>query len=267
MAQYKIGWFSSGRGAGSRALLTTMKEGIDKGEVNAEIAFVFCNRERGLSDETDQFLDLVESYRIPLICFSSLTFREQLDTGLLPNWRILYDREVMKRLQGYSVDLSVLAGYMLVVGPEMCTNYTMVNLHPAAPGGPKGTWREVIWELIKKRAAITGVMMHLATPELDEGPPVTYCTFRLRGNPFDEHWRALETEGIEALKAREGSEIGLFKLIREHGLKREFPLIVATAKAFSEGRVRVESGTIVDNTGNTIPGYDLTEEIDRIVHK
>jgi len=262
---YKIGWFSSGRGAGSRELLTTMQQSIEKGDVRAEIVFVFCNRERGFSEETDRFLDLVESYRIPLICFSSVKFREGLDTQFLPDWRILYDREVMQRLNRFEVDLSVLAGYMLVVGPEMCRRYTMINLHPAEPNGPKGTWREVIRELIENRAERTGVMMHLVTPELDEGPPVTFCSFSTRGVPFEVHWQKLESGSPESVQAQEGDETELFQLIRQHGLKREFPLIVTTVKAFSEGRVSVQSGKIVDSSGNTIPGYDLSEEIDRIV--
>ena len=263
---HKIGWFSSGRGSGSRDLLTTMHQSIQKREVNAKIAFVFCNREPGQFEETDRFLDLVKSYNIPLVYFSSVKFRESLDNSVLPEWRIHFDREVMQRLQEFQVELSVLAGYMLVVGAEMCQNYTMINLHPAVPGGPKGTWREVIWELIENRADRTGVMMHLATPELDEGPPVSYCSFSIKGAPFDEHWQKLGKEPMEAIKARDGEEIELFKLIRQHGLKREFPLIVSTVKAFSEGRVRVENGTIIDSSGNTIAGYDLSEEIDRIVN-
>jgi len=262
---YKIGWFSSGRGEGSRDLLKTMYENIENGNVKAEIAFVFCNREPGQFEETDKFLEQIRSYGIPLVCFSSLKFRDTLDNDRLANWRIEYDREIMKRLADFEVELSVLAGYMLVVGPEMCQQYTMVNLHPAEPGGPKGTWREVIWELIESRTEHTGVMMHLATPELDEGPPVTYCRFRICGEPFDEHWKILQAQSIAAIKKQEGEEIELFKLIRQHGLKREFPLIVSTVKAFSEGRVKVKSGNIIDNSGNTITGYDLSEEIDQVV--
>lgn len=262
---YNIGWFSSGRGAGSRALLKTMQESIETARVKAHIAFVFCNREPGQSEETDEFLRQVRSYGIPLVCFSSRKFRSGLSPEELPRWRLLYDREVMRRLEGFRADLTVLAGYMLVVGPEMCRRYAMINLHPAAPGGPKGTWREVIWQLIESRAERTGVMMHLVTPELDEGPPVTYCTFSIRGAPFDEHWERLEREGLERLRAQEGYETTLFKLIREHGLKREFPLIVSTVKAFSEGRVRIEGGQILDCGGIPIPGYDLTEEIDQAV--
>ena len=135
----------------------------------------------------------------------------------------------------------------------MCRRYTMINLHPAAPSGPKGTWREVIWQLIESRAEQTGVMMHLATPELDEGPPVSYCTFSIRGRAFDEHWQRLAGQPLKEIRAAEGEEFELFRLIRRHGLVRELPLIVSTVKAFSEGRVKVAEERIVDAYGNPIP--------------
>ena len=43
----RIGWFSTGRGEGSKALLRAAMDAIQKGDLKAEIAFVFCNRERG----------------------------------------------------------------------------------------------------------------------------------------------------------------------------------------------------------------------------
>lgn len=262
---YSIGWFSSGRGAGSRQLLTTMHSYIQQGEIEAGISFVFCNRERGFSAETDRFLDLVESYGIPLICLSSRRFREALPPERLSGWRTEYDREVMRRLEGYAVDLGVLAGYMLIVSPEMCRRYNLINLHPAEPGGPKGTWREVIWELIEQGAERSGVMMHMVTPELDEGPPVTYCRFSIRGAPFDEHWERLKRESAAVIRAKEGDDFALFKLIRQHGLKRELPLVVTTVKAFSEARVGIRQGQIIDAAGMPIDGYDLSAEIDRLI--
>jgi len=159
----------------------------------------------------------------------------------------------------------VLAGYMLIVGAEMCHHYPMINLHPAAPGGPKGTWQEVIWRLMEEGARGTGVMMHLVTPELDEGPPVAYCTFPIRGKSFYRYWKAIEGLPVDEVKAKQGERNLLFMLIRKHGLAREFPLIVATIKAFSEGRVRIEEGQVVDSAGKPIDGYDLTDEINKKV--
>jgi len=240
-----------------------------QGEIEAEIAFVFCNREPGEAKESDLFLKLVESYGMPLVCFSYQRFKASVSTPPidegdgLPKWRLDYDREVMNRLQGFHADLCVLAGYMLAVGAEMCQRYNMINLHPAAPGGPKGTWQEVIWKLIDSQAGKTGVMMHLATPELDMGPPVTYCTFPIRGKPFDKYWRETAGKTIEEIKKSQGENNHLFRLIRKHGLAREFPLIVSTLKAFSQGKVKITADKkLVGADGKPIKGYNLSNEID-----
>ncbi len=261
---YRLGWFSTGRDKAARDLLTVAQRSIALGEIKAEIAFVFCNRQRGEAKESDLFLKLVESYGLPLVSFSSKDF-ETTQPRLSPEWRLAYDREVMKRLKGFDADLSVLAGYMLIVGPEMCQKYNMINLHPAAPGGPKGTWQEVIWQLIESQADKTGVMMHLVTPELDEGPPVTFCTFSIRGKFFDRHWQEIEGQSVAEIKQTQGENNKLFKAIRRHGLAREFPLIIATIKAFSQGKVKIDKNKVVNADGRPIKGYNLTEEIDKLL--
>ncbi len=262
---YKIGWFSTGRGKGSRDLLTVVHESIVQGKLEVTIPLVFCSREPGDAPGSDQFIELVKSYGLPLVCFSSRRFDRQKKHESPEEWRLQYDREVMRRLGGFSQDLCILAGYMLIIGREMCRQYKMVNLHPAAPGGPKGTWQEVIWKLIEEKAPTTGAMMHLVTPELDQGPPVTYCTFPLRGEPFDRHWREVEGMSLEQIKSGQGEENALFKQIRRHGVVREHPLVVTTIKAFSQGNVRIEDGKVVDSSGKPIAGYDLTREIDEAI--
>jgi phosphoribosylglycinamide formyltransferase-1 len=254
---YKLGWFSTGRDKAARDLLTVVQRGIALGEIKAELAFVFCNREPGEAKETDLFLKLVESYGIPLVCFSYQKFKAS--RGLIS--RLDYDREVMKRLKGFRPGLCVLAGYMLIVGKEMCQRYNMINLHPAAPSGPKGTWQEVIWQLIDNQAQESGVMMHLVTPELDEGPPIAYCTFPIRGKTFDKYWPKIKGHRAEEIKRTQGENNPLFQLIRKHGLAREFPLIIATLKAFSQGKVKIKEGKVVDAEEKPIKGYNLTNEI------
>jgi len=269
---YQLGWFSTGRGKGSRGLLKAVHDSIQSGEIEAEIAFVFCSRQWGETEATDQFLKMVEDYRIPLVTFSYQQFKSKIgiphteQQGTLPSWRLDYDREIMARLQDFHPDLCVLAGYMLIVGEEMCQRYNMINLHPAAPGGPKGTWQEVIWQLIENEAQETGAMMHLVTPELDEGPPVTYCTFPIRGELFDKYWEDMHRLPPDSPE-RHSEELPLFKLIRQHGLAREFPLIISTIKAFSQGKVRIVGGRVVDAEGKPIKGYDLTDEINEVIQK
>ncbi len=268
---YQFGWFSTGRDEAARDLLAAVQSSIRSGEIKAKIAFAFSNREPGESGESDLFFRMVEDYHIPLVCFSYERFKIRKGINLvsqtrtLPNWRLDYDREVMARLQAFHPDLCVLAGYMLIVGEEMCQRYNMINLHPAAPGGPAGTWQEVIWQLIDSGAEETGVMMHLVTPELDKGPPVTYCTFPIRGEPFDRYWRELEKLPSNSSK-RHDEKNTLFRLIRQHGLAREFPLITSTLKAFSQGKIRItKDKQVVDAEGKPIKGYNMTDEINELV--
>ncbi|TET42069.1 MAG: phosphoglycerate transporter [Dehalococcoidia bacterium] len=270
-----IGWFSTGRDEAARQLLQTVQESIQAGEIQGKISFVFSNREPREARESDLFFDLVRSHDIPLVCFSHRKFRSRLlrsarndRTGLhndgtgvsndtasdeeRENWRLKYDREVVKKIESFAPDICVLAGYMLIIGEELCRKYNMINLHPAPPGGPTGTWQEVMWTLIQSKAEKAGAMMHLVTRELDRGPAVSYCLFPVRGAPFDSYW---EKDDKEAL----------FRLIRQHELAREFPLIISTLKAFSEGSIKIKDGKIVDAQANPIEGYDLSERIGQAV--
>jgi phosphoribosylglycinamide formyltransferase 1 len=272
MGRYKIGWFSTGRGAGSKGLLKAAKEAIKAGELNAEIEFVFCSRERGETEPTDQYLDMVKGYGIPLVSYSYQKFRVMRamsnpdPNAPLPQWRIDYDNEVLKRLKKFQPDLVMLAGFMLITTPLMCDKYDIVNLHPAAPGGPAGTWQQVIWKLIESKAGTQGVKIHVAIPELDMGPTATYCTFPIRGKDFDKYWKEIEGKSVDEIKAGQGVENMLFKTIREHGAVRELPLTVATLRVFSEGKVKItKDRRVVNAAGRVIKGYDLTKEIDEKV--
>jgi folate-dependent phosphoribosylglycinamide formyltransferase PurN len=268
----RVGWFSTGRGEGSRKLLAAAVDANRRGDLDAEIAFVFCNRERGEHEATDTLLDLVASFDIPCLTLSSRRFRKERGGALskpgqpLPPWRAEYDQRVLKLIAPYPFDVGMLAGYMLIFTREVSSRLRLLNLHPAAPAGPVGTWQEVTWQLIDGRAERSGAMIHLATEELDEGPVVTYCTFSLRGQAFDGLWASLG-EGTSAdIQALEGEQHPLFREIRRHGAARELPLVVATLKAFADGRLRIERGRPVDSAGRDIPGgFDLSDEIDASV--
>jgi len=242
-----IGWFSTGRDEAARQLLQAVQESIYAGEIKAKISFVFSNREPGESKESDLFFQLVHSYSLPLIYLSHKKFKT---ANGMKDWRIKYDREVMSKIEKFSPDLCVLAGYMLIVGEEMCQRYNMINLHPAPPGGPKGSWQEVIWQLIENKADKAGAMMHLVTPKLDEGPVVAYCLFSITDEPFKEYWQR-------------GDKQKLFHLIRQHELACEFPLIISTLKAFGEKQIGIKDGKVADDKGNFIEGYDLSDAVNQ----
>ncbi len=261
----KLGWFSTGRGEGSLGLLRTVQAAIESGELPAGMEFVFSNREPGEAEGSDRFFRQVQECRTPLVTLSSQRFRREQGGGPFARHRVEFDREVMRLLEPFSPDVCVLAGYMLITGPELCNRYTMLNLHPALPGGPVGTWQDVIWSLIEQGAGEAGAYMHLATEDLDRGPVLTYCSFPIRGGQFDELWRQVEGCSVEDLKAAEGEEQPLFRRIREEGVRRERPLVLETLKAFTAGQVRVVDRRVVDGAGNPIDGLCLNEAVEQAV--
>jgi folate-dependent phosphoribosylglycinamide formyltransferase PurN len=269
----RIGWFATGRGETSPKLLRAAVDAIREGRLDAEIAFVFSNRQPGQFQITDAFFNQVRSYGIPLVTLSDQRFRREAGGEAaragqpLPAWRTDYDRAVVGLLEPYAWDVGMLAGYMLITTPPLLESHTLLNLHPAAPGQPAGTWQEVIWQLIEGRVRHGGVRIHLVTPELDEGPIVTYCTYPLRGATIDLLWRAAESRPVAEIRDSEGETNPLFQEIRRRGLARELPLVIETLRAFADQRLRVEDGRIMAGTTKIVGGFDLTPEIESSLAK
>jgi folate-dependent phosphoribosylglycinamide formyltransferase PurN len=264
----RLAWFATGRGQTSGKLLAAAQDAIAAKTLDAEIVVVFCNRAPGEDPNTDAFLHQVQSYGLPLVTLSSRDFRREQGGKIarkgesIPEWRRAYDREVMRLLQPYPFDLGILAGYMLIFCEEAAAKWDLLNLHPAAPGGPVGVWQDVIWELIATGAEEAGVMMHLATPQLDGGPVVTYTTYPIRGPALDPLWRDVVCQTSAEAQAIKGEELPLFKEIRRQGVLREIPLVIETLRAFADGRIRIDGKRLVDAAGNAIEGYDLSTEIE-----
>jgi len=279
---FEIGWFSSGRDEAAQDLLQVVFDEIQSGSIKGRISFVFVSRDRGEKPESDEFIRLAESFGLDVVCLSHRGFepemrkaglRESRELGevspLLIDWRTKYDEQVMAKLEGYRADLTVLAGYMLILSPDMCQEYDMINLHPALPGGPKGTWQEVVWQLLEEEAEETGVMMHLIIPELDAGPAITYCEFSISDDEMQslwDQWRAKRREkSLKEIQKSEGEDEPLFREIRRRGLMREFPLIVATLKAAAAGEFSIVNGEVMAGGRKLVRGFDLTVEIERAI--
>jgi len=244
----RLGWMSTARGEGSFALLRFVCENIDAGHLDARISVVISNREPGEAAQTDRYFEYVRSRGLPLICESSTKFRR---TAPGDDWRTRFDRILASRIEQYDVDVIFMAGYMLIVSDFLCTRFPLLNLHPALPGGPRGTWKEVMDELAHTGATHTGAMIHVATPVLDRGPTVSYFSFPLKGEPFDSLREAADTAGLAAA-------------IRAEELRREFPLILTTLRALAAGRIVISSLHAYDEAGRTLDrGMDLSAEVER----
>jgi len=229
---YKFGIFSTGRDNEAIHLFQEVYDSVKIGIINGKIAYLFCNREQGEEKITDSFIKLVRDYGIELITFSSKRFKNVMrekaieeterikrDSPLLIQWRNEYDRQVMERLPAPS-DI-YLIGYMLIIGPEMCKSYNILNLHPAPPGGPQGSWQEVMRKLIESNAK----------------------------EALWEEYRST------------GNYSKLFSKIREEEFRRESPLVIHTIKTFADGKVWIDKKKVMTSEGEATKGYSLNEVI------
>jgi len=265
---FTFGWFSSGRDQAAIDLLSAAHDQMQRGFIPGRIAYVFCDRPQGETAASDRFLAAVTERGLPVVTLSSRELRDLIRSRdpKAEAAREDFDRQVLARLAGFSAPIAVLAGYMLIVSPLLCRELLLLNLHPAVPGGPQGTWQQVMWQLMESGTPEAGAMMHLATPELDQGPPVAYCRVSLAGPRFAPQWesyqRKRQQHRLADIQRTEGEAEPLFALIRAEQLAREFPLILLTLKNLAEDRlVLTRQGVMRD--GVLAPGgFDITAEVE-----
>lgn len=270
---FSFGWFSSGRDQAAVDLFSAVMDRIASGFIPGRLAYVFCDREAGESRAADHFGAVVRRRGVPLIRHSSRELRSLIRqrSPETAAFRRAFDAEVLGLLKGFQVEMAVMAGYMLIISEELCRAFLCLNLHPALPGGPKGAWQEVMWQLLAAGARETGAMMHLATPELDAGPPLTFFRLPLSGPDFGPLWaqfhRKLMTQDLGRIQAGEGESEPLFAKLRAEELRREFPLIILTLRNLAAGALHL-SRRGVSQAGRLIPGgLDLTEQVENYLKR
>ncbi|UCC93188.1 MAG: hypothetical protein JSW25_00475 [Thermoplasmata archaeon] len=260
MRMLQLGWFSSGNDEMARELLLEVWRRRAREGLEVEIPFVFCNWEpKGapttqLAQERVRFFGMVQELGIDLVSLNHFKVEPELrKRGLaettdhsnpsptLLEWRNIYGQQVIDAIleRGHDPDVCLLAGYMLIWSEAECDRFDAINLHPALPWGPAGTWQEVIWDLMEQGAEEQGAMMHLVTPELDRGPPVAYTKFPIQGPDWEPLWDHVRDAGVARIKEEEGESNPLFRRIRAEGERRELPLIGITVRALSNGRLRI----------------------------
>ena len=250
----RIAWFATAKGTSSRLLLNAAIDAIREGRLDAEIVCVVCNRERGQSANTDAFLDDAERAGIPSIARSSGEWRKQVggkisdpSAGLAP-WRREFDRHLYERMQEHVPNIGMLAGYMMVVTDVICDNLPCLNLHPALPDGPIGTWQQVIHQLIREQAERSGMVLQRVTTELDRGPTVTWAQYSIRGPTFELLWQAHADDA--------DSETPLFRAIREAGANREPTFILQSLQAIAGGSAPLPEPDTTDT------GTEITAQVE-----
>lgn len=261
----QIVWFSTGRDQAALDLLKVTWQKKEEGFLTLEIPLVFVGRSYGEAPESDRFIDWVTRKGIPIETFSALQYEPVTRKKDIDAWRLAYDQEIIKRIDHWTMDWIFLAGYMWIVSPLLVQKYRIMNLHPAPPGGPKGTWQEVLWETLENRDTQAGAQIHLVTEGLDEGPPLTYVTFPIQTAEWDPFWQELQKkvkqQGLKGVKRQEGEKEPFFARLRERELSLEFPLILWTLKTLETGRLQVRDQKVYWD-GEWLPkGYCLNQQV------
>ena len=267
MKDFKFGWWTTGRDKAAVNLFNAVWDAVKSDKISGRFSYLFISRQKGEGKFSDEIINLSKERNIPVESLSAVKFLPDLRKKDRSEWRRLYHEEVLKKIQKYDSPLAVLAGYMWVLSPQICNEISAINLHPALPNGPTGTWQEVIWKLLAEDSNETGAMMHLVTPILDRGPAITYFKFSIRGGKWNILWNEFYTlqkeHGLEYVKNNIGEELKLFKKIRHEGEIRELPLIVQTLRAFSRGQLKVGKGEIFDKDGKKLTEpLDLTRQVE-----
>lgn len=146
----RVAVFLSGRGSNFMAI----REAVRRGDINADIALVFSNKEDapGLLKAGD--------WGLGTLFLNPKLFGTRED----------YDRAVIRELEQRQIDLVCLAGYMKVLTPELCDafKHRIINIHPALL--PSFPGLHVQQKAIDWGVRFSGCTVHFVAAEVDMGP-------------------------------------------------------------------------------------------------
>jgi phosphoribosylglycinamide formyltransferase-1 len=148
----RIGVLVSGRGSNLQALI----DAIDERRLDASIAVVISNVEHAGG------LDRARAAGIEAV-FIDHRGRPSRDD---------YDRELARQLKARDVALVCLAGFMRRIGAPLIDAFpqAILNIHPSLLPAFPGV--DAQRQALQHGVKISGVTVHLVTPELDAGPIV-----------------------------------------------------------------------------------------------
>lgn len=132
-----------------------------------------------------------------------------------------FDRAMMEKIDAYSPDLVVLAGFMRILTPDFCAHYEgrLINIHPSLL--PAFTGLHTHERALESGCRVAGCTIHFVTAELDCGPIISQGVVPI-----------LDGDTADSIAAR------VLKV--EHVL---FPQAVAD---FAAGRLKIEGNRVLN---------------------
>ena len=146
----------SGGGTNLQAIIDRVKDGTI---TNTEIVGVISNNKNAYA------LTRAEENRIPSLCISPKDFET----------REIFNGKLLEAVDSFEPDLVVLAGFLVVIPPEMIRKYEnrMINIHPSLIPSfcGKGYYGLKVHEAALARAVkVVGATVHFVDEGTDTGP-------------------------------------------------------------------------------------------------
>ena len=100
--------------------------------------------------------------------------------------RSLYDAELARLLDGYGVQLIVLAGFMRILGAPFINKYAhrIINLHPSLLPRHKGL--DTHARVLEAGDKVHGASVHFVTADLDSGPVISQASIPVEADDTAE---------------------------------------------------------------------------------
>lgn len=152
----KIAVCVSGGGTNLQAIIDAVENGTI---TNTEIKVVISNNKNAYA------LERAKNHNIEGICVSPKDYEN----------RTLFNKAFLEILDSYEVDLVVLAGFLVVIPPEMIAKYRnrIINVHPSLIPSFCGTGfygLKVHEGALERGVKVTGATVHFVDEGTDTGP-------------------------------------------------------------------------------------------------
>ena len=158
----KLGVLASGNGSNFENIIKS----IENNQLNAEISILIVNNPDCLA------IKKAIKYNIPYIIINHRDCISRED----------HDELVMHKLQEFSVELVVMAGWMRIVGEELINKFKnrIINIHPSLLPSFKGI--DAIQQAIDSKVTITGCSVHYVNKEVDSGSIIIQAAVPILNN-------------------------------------------------------------------------------------
>ena len=163
MNKMRVAIFASGSGTNLQAI-------IDAGIDTVDIVLVFSNKHDAYA------LERAKNHNISTEVLDHKSFKNRAE----------FDREIIKIIEPYNIDLIVLAGYMRILSPEFVRAYKgkIINIHPALLPSFPGT--NSARQALEYGVKYTGVTVHYVDEGVDTGPIILQSVVEVEDSDTEE---------------------------------------------------------------------------------